>query len=95
MKINFALGAAVCAITLAGCSQSPADKLADRVENAAETRADALEDHAQALVRHAEQIRETGEERAAAISAADRNVMATMTKERRDRVVANEAPAVR
>lgn len=95
MKKTLIMGAAVGALTLAGCNQSPAENLADRVENTADLRADAMENQAEALVDRAEQVRETGEERADAIEAADRNVAATMTEERRDAVVANEAPAVR
>ncbi|MEO8374029.1 MAG: hypothetical protein ABI471_02300 [Sphingomonas bacterium] len=95
MKTTFALGAALCALALAGCNQSPAENLADRVENAADTRADAMENQADALEERADQVRQTGEERADAITAADRNVAATMSDERRDAVVANEAPAVR
>lgn len=95
MKTTLVIGAALCALTLAGCNQSPADNLADRVEDAADERADAMENRADALEDRAEQVRQTGEERADAISAADRNVAATMTQERRDAVIANEAPAVR
>lgn len=95
MKTTFIVSAAICALALAGCNQSPAENLADRVENAADARADAMENQAEALQDRAEQVRETGEERADAITAADRNVAATMTEERRDAVVANEAPAVR
>ncbi|AJP71255.1 hypothetical protein [Sphingomonas hengshuiensis] len=95
MKTTLTLGAAFCALALAGCNQTPAENLADRVEDAADTRADAMENQAEALKDGAEQVRETGEERADAITAADRNVAATMTEERRDAVVANEAPAVR
>lgn len=95
MKTNLAVAAALGALTLAGCNQSPADNLADRVEDSADERADAMENRADALDDRAEQVRQTGEERADAISAADRNVAATMSEERRDAVVANEAPAVR
>ncbi|AHE55448.1 hypothetical protein [Sphingomonas sanxanigenens] len=95
MKIALAIGTALCALTFASCNQSPADNLADRVEDAANERADAMENRAGALEDRAEQVRQTGEERADAISAADRNVAATMSQERRDAVIANEAPAVR
>lgn len=95
MKTTLALGTMLCALALAGCNQSPAENLADRVESTADTRADAMENQAEALQDRAEEVRETGEERADAIVAADRNVAATMSDERRDAVVANEAPAVR
>lgn len=95
MKTTHAFGAALGVLVLAGCNQSPAENLADRVENAADMRADAMENQADALDNRAAQVRETGEERADAITAADRNVAATMTEERRDAVVANEAAAVR
>jgi hypothetical protein len=95
MKTTHVLSAALCTLALAGCNQSPAENLADRVENAADTRAEAMENQAEALEDRAEQVRETGEERADAITTADRNVTATMSAERRDAVVANEAPAVR
>ncbi|KFG89472.1 hypothetical protein BV98_002736 [Sphingobium herbicidovorans NBRC 16415] len=42
-----------------------------------------------------DRVKESAEARAHAISAADRNVAATMSEERRETVVANEAPAVR
>lgn len=95
MKTTLALGAALSALSLAACNQSPAENLADRVENASDMRADAMENQAEALQESAKQVRENGEERADAITAADRNVTATMTQERRDAVVANDAPAVR
>lgn len=95
MKTTLTIGAALCAFALAGCNQSPAENLADRVENAADVRADAMENQAADLKERAEQVRDTGEERADAIVAADRNVTATMNQQRRDAVVANEAPAVR
>ena len=95
MKNILTMGATLGALALSGCNQSPAENLADRVEDAADARADAMENQAEALQDRAEQVRETGEERADAIAAADRNVAATMSAERRDAVVANEAPAVR
>ncbi|UZK66604.1 hypothetical protein [Sphingomonas sp. M1-B02] len=95
MKTMFIIAAALGSLALAGCNQSPSENLADRVEDAADNRADAMENQAEALIERAEQVRETGEQRADAIEAADRNVAATMTEERRDAVVANEAPAVR
>lgn len=95
MKKLFVLGAAFCGLALAGCNQTPAENLADRVENAHDMRADALDNQAEALEENAEQIRQAGEERAAAITAADRNVSETLTAEQRDAIIANEAPAVR
>ncbi len=84
------------ALCIAGCSQSPSEKLADRVENSAEVRADAMENQADMLEERAEQVRETGGQRADAIDAADRDSkIANMTQEQRDAIVANEAAAVR
>ncbi|MDF7775715.1 hypothetical protein P1X14_10695 [Sphingomonas sp. AOB5] len=94
MKSVTILCATLCALAVAGCNQSPADKLAARVENAAEARAAALEKQAEELKDQARRIREGGDERADAIDAAGRNV-AAMTQEQRDAIVANEAPAVR
>ncbi|MBB5710022.1 hypothetical protein [Sphingomonas xinjiangensis] len=95
MNATLTMTLALGAVALAGRGQSPAENLGDRVQNAADMRADAMENRAEALTDRAEQAREPGEERADAIAAADRNVAATMTEERRDKVVANEAPAVR
>lgn len=94
MKSILVLCASLGALATTGCNQSPSDKLADRVENAAEARADALENQADALKKEAKRIRENGEQRADAIDAAGRNV-AAMTQEQRDAIVANEAAAVR
>lgn len=94
MKTIVTIGAGICALALAGCNQSPAENLAEQVENAADMRADAMENRAAALKQQAEEVRETGSERADAIGAADRNV-AGMTEERREAIIANEAPAVR
>ena len=88
------VGAAVAALFLAGCNKSPSDKLADRVENAADARADNLEAQADMLDNRAEHVRDTGKERSDAIEAADQNVQA-MTQEQRDAIVANQAAAVR
>lgn len=79
---------------IGACSKSPSDKLADRVENAADARADAMENEATALNQRAAQIRKTGKQRSDAIDAANRNVSA-MTPEQRNAIVANEAAAVR
>ncbi|MEP7005522.1 MAG: hypothetical protein ABI810_06040 [Sphingomonas bacterium] len=94
MKKTMTLVAALCALSLGGCNKSPSDKLADRVENAADARADAMESEAAALDNRADQVRKTGEQRADAIDAADRNV-AAMTQAERDAIVANDAAAVR
>ncbi len=94
MKKSIIVVAAVCALPLAACNKSPSDKLADRVENAADNRADAMENQAAMLNDRAEQVRDTAEQRADAIQAADRNV-AAMSQEQRDAIVANDAAAVR
>ncbi len=85
---------ALAAVPLSACSKSPSDQLADRVENAAEARADNLEMQADMLENRAAAVREAGEERSDAIEAADRNV-AAMSQAERDAIVANEAAAVR
>lgn len=72
---------------LAACGGNGDDKLAERVEDHAENRADALEERA-------DQIRDTGEQRADAIDAADLNAEA-MSAEQKNAIVANEAAAVR
>lgn len=93
--------APMVAALLAGCSESASDRLADRVENAADVRADSLENRAaelqaqaDALDHRAEQVRDTGKRRADAIDAANMNV-AAMSVEQRDAIVANDAAAVR
>ena len=88
------VGTALAALLLDGCNKSPSDRLADRVENAADARADNLEAQADMLNNRAEQVRDTGEQRSDAIQAADRNVQA-MSQEQRDAIVANQAAAVR
>ena len=88
------IGTTLASLALGGCNKSPSDKLADRVENAADSRADNLEAQADALDNRAEQVRDTGEERSDAIDAADQNVQA-MSQEQRDAIVANQAAAVR
>ena len=92
---------AIAMLALGGCNNSPSEKLADRVESAADTRAEAMEAHADSLETQAdmldsraEQVRDLGESRANAIEAADTNAKA-MTQEQRDAIVANKAPAVR
>lgn len=101
MKIFLTALAVVAILPLAACNKSPSDKLADRVENAADTRADAMEANADVLRNQAAQLdnradkaRDTGESRSDAIQAADMNV-AGMSQEQRDAIVANQAAAVR
>lgn len=79
---------------LAGCGGNGDDKLAHRVEEAAENRADALENRADALDDRAKQVRAKGEQRSDAIDAADLNT-AAMSNAQKDAIVANEAAAVR
>jgi hypothetical protein len=86
--------AAMLIAPLAACGGNGDDKLAERVEDAADNRADAMEAQAEALEEKAEQVRDTGESRSDAIDAADVNAQA-MSQERRDAIVANEAAAVR
>lgn len=90
----FLVAIALVAVPLAACSKSPSDKLADRVENVADARADNLEAQADILDNRAHRVRQAGEKRSDAIEAADRNV-AAMSQEQRDAIVANQAPAVR
>ena len=101
MKSVITLVALAAVLPLAACNKSPSDKLADRVENAADNRADAMEANADVLRNQAARLddradkaRDTGESRSDAIEAADMNV-AGMSQERRDAIVANEAAAVR
>ena len=101
MKSVITLVALAALLPLAACNKSPSDKLADRVENAADNRADAMEANADVLRNQAARLddradkaRDTGESRSDAIQAADMNV-AGMSQERRDAIVANEAAAVR
>lgn len=101
MKSVITLIALAAVLPLAACNKSPSDKLADRVENAADNRADAMEANADVLRNQAARLddradkaRDTGESRSDAIQAADMNV-AGMSQERRDAIVANEAAAVR
>lgn len=101
MKSVITLVALAAILPLAACNKSPSDKLADRVENAADNRADAMEANAAVLRNQAARLddradkaRDTGASRSDAIEAADMNV-AGMSQERRDAIVANEAAAVR
>ena len=101
MKTLVTMLAVAAVLPLAACNKSPSDKLADRVENAADARADGMEANADVLRNQAamldnraDKARDTGESRSDAIQAADMNV-AAMTQEQRDAVVANQAAAVR
>ena len=101
MKKIITLGLVASALTLGACNKSPTDKLADRVENAADVRADATEnqadalrDQAKMLDNRAEMTRDTAESRSDAIKAANMNV-ANMSQQQRDAIVANQAAAVR
>ena len=92
MKSLILLGA-VLALPLAACGGNGDDKLAERVEDAADVRADAMENRADQLDAMAEQTRDVGESRAAAIDAADLNAHA-MTEEHKQEIIANQAAAV-
>lgn len=101
LKSILTLLALAAILPLVACNGSPSDKLADRVEDAADNRADAMEANADMLRNQAAQLdnradkaRDAGESRADAIEAADMNV-AGMSQERRDAIVANQAAAVR
>jgi len=82
------------ALPLAACGGKGDDKLAERVEDAADNRADSLEAMADNLQERAERTRDVGEQRADAIDAADVNAQ-SMSPERKADIVANEAAAVR
>lgn len=95
------LSLAATGTLLSGCNKSPSDRLGDRVENAADLRADGMEanaaamrNQAAALDDRADRTRDIAESRADAIRAGDRNV-AGMSQEQRDAIVANQAAAVR
>lgn len=79
--------------SLAACGGNGDDKLAGRVEDAADNRADAIEAQRDALKKRAEQVRDTGRSRSDAIGAADVNAQ-SMSQERRDAIAANEATIV-
>lgn len=81
-------------LALTACGGKGDDKLADRVEGAADNRADALENRADFLDERADQMREAGERRGDAIDAADLNVDA-MSNAQKDAIIANQAAAVR
>lgn len=83
------------AMPLAACGGGNGDdKLAERVEDHADNRADQLEAMAENLEDRAEQTRKVGEQRADAIDAADLNTQA-MTDEQKANIIANETAAVR
>lgn len=101
MKLPIGLLLTATLLPLAACNNTPTDKLADRVENAADNRADtmeaqadALRNQAQMLDNRAETTRDVAESRADAIKAADMNV-AAMSQDQRDAIIANQAAAVR
>lgn len=101
MRNWMALIGAGALLMLAACGGTGDDKLAGRVEDAADNRADALEaqadmleNRAESLDQRAERVRDLGERRGDAIDAADVNAQA-MSQERRDAIVANAAAAVR
>lgn len=82
------------AAPLAACGGNGDDKLAQRVEDAADNRADQMEAQAQDLENRADRTREIGEQRGDAIDAADLNAQA-MSNAQKDAIVANSAAAVR
>lgn len=92
--LRLATAVLLLAAPLAACGGSGDDKLAHRVEQAADNRADQLEQRADELKNQAEQVRTTGEKRADAIDAANLNTQA-MSPEQKAAIVANQAPAVR
>ncbi|TPG10827.1 hypothetical protein [Sphingomonas oligophenolica] len=79
---------------LAACGGNGDDKLAGRVEDAADNRADQMEAMASNLEDRADRTRDIGEQRADAIDAADINAQA-MSNAQKDEIVANQAAAVR
>ncbi|WP_375271449.1 hypothetical protein [Sphingomonas sp.] len=94
MRTSLIILSALLLAPLAACGGNGDDKLAERVEDAADNRADALESRADALEERADQVRATGESRSDAIDAADLNAEA-MTAEQKNAIVANNAAAVR
>lgn len=101
MKLKYVTLSGLMVASLAACGGDGDDALADRVRDAANNRADAIENksdqlanQAEMLDRRAEQVRDNGERRGDAIDAADVNAHA-MSVEQKDRIVANEAAAVR
>ncbi|MDQ2893759.1 MAG: hypothetical protein M3R64_11825 [Pseudomonadota bacterium] len=95
MKPIFALaGLAMLAAPLAACGGNGDDKLAGRVEDAADNRADQMDAMAANLEDRADRTRKVGEQRADAIDAADLNAHA-MSNEQKAEIIANDAAAVR
>ncbi|MDE0878248.1 MAG: hypothetical protein OSB00_06220 [Sphingomonas bacterium] len=95
MKSFIALASlAILTAPLAACGGNGDDKLAERVEDAADNRADQMEAMADNLEARADQVRETGEHRADAIDAADVNAHA-MSDGQKAEIIANQAAAVR
>lgn len=70
------------ALALAACGGKGDDKLGDRVEQAADNRADALEAQADNLEDQAKAVRKTGEQQEDAIDAADVNAQAMSNGEK-------------
>ena len=101
-KITGALIAALTLLPLSACDKGKGDdRLAGRVEDAADNRADAMENNADMMRNQADMldnragaVRDNGEARGDAIDAADVNANA-MTPEQRQAIIANQAPAVR
>ena len=100
-KTRIGMLLAMSLVSLSACNSKGTEKLADRVENAADNRADTMEAQADALRNEAkmldnraENTRDYAEDRADAIKAADVNASA-MSQEQRDAIVANQAAAVR
>ena len=86
---------ALCGIvSLGACGKSGDEKLADRVENHADARADVIENRADALRAQAKQVRETGESRGDAIDAANLNTF-QMSADQKTAIINGAAPAVR
>lgn len=94
MRILVTALASLSLVALSGCGGKGDDKLAGRVQSAADNRADALEAQADALDARAERERKIGDRRADAIDAADLNA-AAIGNATKDAIVANEAAAVR
>ena len=101
MKMRIGLLLAASLVSLSACNNKGTDKLAGRVEDAADNRADNMEsqadmlrNEAKSLDKQAEKTRDYAEDRADAIKAADVNASA-MSQEQRDAIVANQAAAVR
>lgn len=94
MKNTMFVALAALSLPLAACGGNGDGKLAKQVEKAEDNRADSMEAQAENLEQAAKAERETADERADAIRAADVNAQA-MTPEQRGEVIANEAAAVR